>query len=57
LNGIDTGLGHFPNQNARLKDNIDLFYRNGIKTIIWELSQDTDIADKSLLNAICETLK
>lgn len=66
-------LTDFPNQDAHLKDNIDLLYYNGMQTIrnkakyivdnnlagimIWELSHDTDIADKSLLNVIYEAFK
>jgi GH18 family chitinase len=66
-------LTRYPNQDAHIKDNIDLLYYNGMETIrnkakyvadndlagimIWELSQDTNIADKSLLNVIYETLK
>jgi GH18 family chitinase len=63
-------LNSFPNQDAHLKDNIGLLYYNDMRTIqdkakyirdnnlggimIWELSQDTDNADKGLLNAIHE---
>jgi chitinase len=66
-------LTDFPNQDAHLKDNIGLLYYNGMQTIqkkakyiadnhlggimIWELSHDTDVADKSLLNAIAKELK
>ncbi|MDR2746850.1 MAG: hypothetical protein LBB77_05320 [Treponema sp.] len=66
-------LNNFPNQDAHVKDNIGLLYYNGMQTIhrkanyildnnlagimIWELTQDTDTADKSLLNVIYETLK
>ncbi|MDR1451493.1 MAG: hypothetical protein LBI57_04065 [Helicobacteraceae bacterium] len=66
-------LTNYPNQDAHINDNIGLLYYNGMQTIkrkaqyvidndlggimIWELTQDTDIADKSLLNAIYETLK
>ncbi|MDR1348112.1 MAG: hypothetical protein LBJ63_06775 [Prevotellaceae bacterium] len=64
-------LINFPNQDAHLKDNIGLLYYNGMQTVerkakyivdndlagimIWELSYDTDIAGKSLLNVIYET--
>ncbi|MDR1199624.1 MAG: hypothetical protein LBK94_11565 [Prevotellaceae bacterium] len=66
-------LINFPNQDAHLKDNIGLLYYNGMQTVerkakyivdnglagimIWELSYDTDIADKSLLNVIYEAFK
>ncbi|MDR1552447.1 MAG: hypothetical protein LBS69_03155 [Prevotellaceae bacterium] len=66
-------LINYPNQDAHLKDNIGLLYYNGMQTMqnkakyivdndlagimIWELSHDTDIADKSLLNVIYETFK
>jgi GH18 family chitinase len=66
-------LNSFPNQDAHLKDNIGLLYYNGMETIqkkakyirdnnlggimIWELTQDTDNADKSLLNVIHEMMK
>jgi GH18 family chitinase len=66
-------LKDFPNQDAHLKDNIGLLYYNGMETIkkkakyildnnlagimIWELTQDTDLADKSLLHVIYETFK
>jgi GH18 family chitinase len=66
-------LINYPNQDAHLKDSIDLLYYNGMETIknktqyvvdnglagimIWELTQDTDIVDKSLLNAIYEKLR
>jgi chitinase len=66
-------LTTYPNQDAHLKDNIGLLYYNGMQTIqnkakyiadnglggimIWELSHDTDIADKSLLNVIAKELK
>jgi GH18 family chitinase len=61
-------LTMYPNQEAHLKDNTGLLYYNGMETIqnkakyivdnnlagimIWELTQDTDLADKSLLNVI-----
>jgi chitinase len=63
-------LTNYPNQDAHLKDNIGLLYYNGMQTIqdkakyivdnnlggimIWELSHDTDMADKSLLNVIAK---
>jgi GH18 family chitinase len=63
-------LDRFPDQGAHLKDNMGLLYYNGIETMqkkakyikdnnlggimIWELTQDADDADKSLLNAIHE---
>jgi chitinase len=66
-------LSLFPNTDAHLKDSIGLLYYNGIETIqrkakycidnelggimIWELSQDTGDADKSLLNVIAKELK
>ncbi|MDR2652314.1 MAG: hypothetical protein LBC68_08385 [Prevotellaceae bacterium] len=66
-------LLNYPNQDANLKDNIGLLYYNGMQTIrnkakyivdnhlagvmIWELTHDTDIVDKSLLNVIYETFK
>jgi chitinase len=66
-------LSLFPNVDAHLKDNIDLLYYNGMETIgqkvkyikendlggimIWELSQDTNEANKSLLNVIHDELK
>jgi GH18 family chitinase len=61
-------LNLYPNQDAHLNDNIGLLYYNGMETIkkkakyivdndlggimIWELTQDTDDTDKSLLNVI-----
>jgi GH18 family chitinase len=69
--GYSDILTMYPNQDAHLKDNIGLLYYNGTETIankakyivdnnlagimIWELTQDTNVADKSLLNAIHKT--
>jgi chitinase len=66
-------LTKFPDQDAHLKDNIGLLYYNGMQTMenkakyvadnglggimIWELTHDTDIAGKSLLNVIYQELR
>jgi chitinase len=63
----------FPNADAHLKDSIGLLYYNGTETIkrktrycidndlggmmIWEITQDTNDANKSLLNTIANELK
>lgn len=66
-------LEMFPDEDAHLKDSVGLLYYDGLPTIIrkaeivkndqlggimfWEITQDTDIPEKSLLNAIYYTLK
>lgn len=66
-------LEMYPEQNAHLKDSIGLLYYDGMLTIkrkaeyikeqklggimFWEISQDTQEADKSLLNQIHKVLK
>lgn len=65
-------LEMYPDEDAHLKDSIGLLYYDGLPTIIrkaetvkkkqlggimfWEITQDTDIPEKSLLNAIYDTL-
>ncbi|GHU93425.1 chitinase [Bacteroidia bacterium] len=71
--GYSDILKRYPNQDAHLKDNIDLVYYNGMPTIqqkaqyvvdnelggimIWELSQDTPDTTRSLLHTIYNVVK
>lgn len=66
-------LEMYPNEDAHLKDSIGLLYYDGMPTIrkkveyvkehelggimFWEITQDTEDADKSLLNLIHRLLK
>lgn len=66
-------LDMYPNQNAHLKDSIGLLYYDGLPAIkrkaeyvkkqglggimFWEMTQDTQMPDKSLLNQIYEVLR
>lgn len=66
-------LEMYPKQNVHLSDSIELIYYDGMPTIkrkaeyikeqglggimVWEITQDTEIPDKSLLNQINKVLK
>ncbi|NDV84312.1 glycosyl hydrolase family 18 protein [Bacteroides sp. 51] len=66
-------LTQYPDEDAHLQDSIGLLYYDGIPTIkrkaeyikqhqlggimFWEITQDTDIAEKSLLNTIYNVLR